>query len=209
VSAPDQTDVAIVLAAGARAEVDAWAQASVLPVTVVPLDRWTAVVGRGRSQAGAPYDDGALVLAARALGTRAGPGLGFFVLDGRAVITVHPAGRRRALRWVVWAPDAGLLRPPGIDLAGPGELVEVAGCAPSVREELIELLHETRVRPHRMLQAVMATLELPGTRLVEEPEHADGLPQVVHHAPDPRQVGWFDDAVKDTVRLRRELGALP
>lgn len=208
-SAPDQTDVAIVLASGTRLDVDTWVQASVVPVTVVPLDPWTAVVGRGRSQAGAPYDDGGLVLAARSLGAKAGPGLGFFVLDGRAVITVHDGGRRRAVRWVVWAPDVGLLRPPGLDLAGPGEIVAVAGCPPSARDELVELLHETRVRPHRMLQTVMATLELPGTRLVEEPAHADRLPHVVHHAPDPRQVGWFDDAVRDTVRLRRELGALP
>lgn len=207
-SAPDPTDVAIVLAAGARPEVDAWVGASVMPVTVVPLAPWTAVVGRGPSRTVAPYDDGRLVLAARALGPKAGPGLGFFVIDGRAVVTVHAPGRRRAVRWVVWAPEIGLLRPPGLDLAGPGEMVSVAGCQPTVRDELVELLHEVRVRPERMLQAIMATLELPGTRLVEHPELAAELPGAVEHQPDPRHVGWFDDAVKDSVRLRRELGAL-
>lgn len=207
-SATDPNAVAIVLAAGTRSDVDTWARASVLPVTVVPLGSWTAVVGRGPSQVEAPYDDGRVVLAARSLGAKAGPALGFFVIDGRAVLTLHPAGRRKAVRWVVWAPEVGLLRPPGLDLAGPGEIVSVAGRPPSVRDELVELLHEVRVRPERMLQAVMATLELPGARLVEDPARAEQLPGAVTYEPDPKQVGWFDDAVKDTVRLRRELGAL-
>lgn len=201
-------DAALVLAAGARPEVDQWVSASVVPVAVAPLDSWTAVVALGDSHAEAPYDDGPLVLAARALGPKAGPGLGFFVIDGRAVVTVHGTGRRRALSWVVWDPETGLLRPPGLPLAGPGEIVAVAGCPPAVRDELIELLHELRVRPARMLQAVMATLSLPGARLVEDPGHVDTLPGVERHTPDRKQVGWFDDAVRDSVRLRRELGAL-
>lgn len=200
---------AVVLSAGARAEVDRWVESSVVPVTVVPLEGWTAVVARGDSAVGAPYDDGVLVHAARALGPKAGPGLGFFVIDGRAVVTVHPAGRRRLVRWVVWDPEAGLLRPPGLDLAGPGELVTLAGSGPGTRDELVELLHELRVRPARMLQAVMATLGLPGTRLIEDPARADGMPGAVRHEPRAQEVGWFEDAVKDTVRLRRELGALP
>jgi hypothetical protein len=60
----------------------------------------------------------------------------------------------------------------------------------------------------QLLLAVMAALGLPGTRLLVEPGHADGLPGAVRHEPDTRQVGWFEDAVRDTVRLRRELGAL-
>lgn len=208
-SAPQRRpDAALVLAAGARPEVDQWVDASVVPVAVVPLERWTAVVALGDSHAEAPYDDGTLVLAARALGPRAGPGLGFFAIDGRAVITVHGTGRRRALGWVVWDPETGLLRPPGLPLAGPGEIVTVAGAPPAVRDELVELLHELRVRPARMLQAVMATLSLPGARLIEDPGHVDTLPGTVRHTPDRKQVGWFDDAVRDSVRLRRELRAL-
>lgn len=195
----------LILCAGPRADVDAWVAGGVVPVTVVPLGGWVGVVGRGDSHASEPYDDGGLLLAARALSAKAGPGLGFFHLEGRAVLTVHPAGRRRAVRWVVWDPESGLLRPPGLDLAGPGEIVSIAGCDAGVRDELVELLHETRVRPARMLQAVMATLGLPGTRLVEDPAHVDALPGATPHTPDPKQVGWFDDAVRDTVRLRREL----
>lgn len=205
----DLPQAALVLAAGPRREVDAWVGAGVVPVTVVPLESWIGVVARGPSRVGEPYDDGPLMLAARALGPKAGPGLGFFEIDGRAVITVHPQGRRRGVRWVVWEPDVGLLRPPGLELAGPAEVVSLAGAAPPVRDELVELLHETRVRPARMLRAVMATLNLPGHRLVEQPDHVDTLPGATDHAPDERQVGWFEDAVRDSVRLRRELGGLP
>lgn len=208
-SATHPAQAAVVLAAGARPEVARWVAGSVVPVTLAPLEAWTAVVARGEARAGAPYDDGALLLAARALSVRAGPGLGFFVIDGRAVITVHPASRRRIVRWVVWDPEAGLLRPPGLDLAGPAEVVSTAGCSPPVRDELVDLLHELRVRPTRMLQAVMATLRLPGTRLVEDPAHAESMKGAVDHVPDDKQVEWFDDAVRDSVRLRRELGALP
>ena len=203
----------VLLAAGPRAEVDVWVAGTVVPVTVVPGDRWTTVLLRGPSAAEPPYDDGPLVLASRALAPKAGPGLGFFVIDDRAVLTVHPRGRRRATRWVVWEPESGLLRPPGLELAGPAEVVTVAGAGTGeagrrdVRDELVELLHETHVRPARMLQAVMATLGLPGARLLENPDAADAVEGATTHTPDRRQVGWFDDAVRDSVRLRHELGA--
>lgn len=197
------------LVAGLRPEVDAWVAGSVVPLTLAPLGTWTALVAGGPSQASPPYDDGALVLASRPLPAKAGPGLGFFEIEGRAVITVHSGGRSRSVRWVVWEPETGLLRPPGLELAGPTELVSVAGAAATVRDELVDLLHETRVLPGRMLQAVMATLGLPATRLVLEPARAQTLEGAVQHVPDPRQVEWFDSAVHDSVRLRRELGALP
>lgn len=205
----DRSQAALVLAAGPRREVTAWVAGGVVPVTVVRLDGWVGVVARGAAATGEPYDDGPLMLAARSLGPKAGPGLGFFEIDGRAVITVHAPGRRKGPRWVVWEPDVGLLRPPGLELAGPAEVVSLAGAAPEVRDELVDLLHETRVRPARMLMAVMATLGLPGTRLVEQPGHVDTLPGATDHQPDRRQVAWFEDAVRDSVRLRRELGGLP
>ncbi|WP_151526614.1 hypothetical protein [Serinicoccus kebangsaanensis] len=199
----------LVLAAGARAEVDAWVAGSVVPVTVVPLEGWIGVITRGQSQVDPPYEDGGLVSACRALSGKAAPGLGFFEVDGRALVTVHAPGRRRRVRWVVWDPERGLLRPPGLELAGPAEIVRIAGSPASSRDELVDLLHETRVRPTRMLQAVMATLGLPGTRLLEEPTRADDLPGAVRLVPDRRQVEWFEDAVRDSVKLRHELGVLP
>lgn len=202
------TPTGLLLLAGPRPEVDEWVARHVAPLVVAPMEGWTLVVAAGASRVGAPYDDAATVLAARPVSSKAGPALGFFEIDGRAVLTVHGTGRARAPRWVVWEQDLGLLRPPGLDLAGPAELVRTAGRPATTREELVDLLHEKQVRPVTMLQAVMATLELPGARALAEPELAPGLPGAVRHDPDPRQLGWFEDAVADSVRLRRELGVL-
>jgi hypothetical protein len=199
----------LVLLRGAQEEVDAWAARTVVPLVVAPAPPWTVAVVAGEARVGAPYDDPALLLAGRPVPTRAGPALGFFEVDGRAVITVQGAGRRRGPRWVVWEPDIGLLRPPGLELAGPAELVRVAGAADTVRDELVDLLHETRTRPLRMLQAVMATLSLPAARLIAEPERVEAIDGAVRHDPDGREVDRFEDGVADSVRLRRELGALP
>ena len=199
---------ALLLLAGPRDRVRDWVSRSVVPLVMAPADRWTVTVAVGGPRTGPPYDDGALLLAGRPVPPRAGPALGFFEVGGRAVITVHAGGRRRGPGWVVWEPGVGLVRPPGLDLAGPGEIVRIAGCAPRTREELVDLLHETRPRPVTMLQAVMATLALPGPRLLQDPARSAELPGAVRHDPSLRQVSWFEDAVADSVRLRRELGVL-
>ncbi|GGK61222.1 hypothetical protein [Ornithinimicrobium pekingense] len=205
---PGDTPTGLLLLGGSRREVDAWVAKHVAPLVVAPVKGWTLVAAVGSSSVGAPYDDAATVLAARPVPVKAGPALGFFEIDGRAVLTLHGTGRRRNPTWVVWEPDHGLLRPPGLELAGPAELVRTAGRPSSTRDELVDLLHETQARPVMMLQAVMATLELPGTRLLTDPLLARELPEAVLHEPDARQVGWFEDSVADSVRLRRELGVL-
>lgn len=207
-SAPQRDPTGVLLLGGDRGEVDGWVAHHVAPLVVAPVERWTLVVAAGPSRVGAPYDDAATVLAARPVPAKAGPALGFFEIDGRAVVTVHAGGRRKAPSWVVWEPDLGLLRPPGLDLAGPAEVVRAAGRPSAVRDELVDLLHETSARPVTMLQAVMATLELPGTRYLTDPAPAAELPGARRHEPDAREVGWFEDAVADSVRLRRELGVL-
>lgn len=199
--------VGMLLTRGTRTDLDSWVARSVVPVVVATLESWTAVVARGASRVGAPYDDGATVLAARALAARAGPGLGFFEIGGRAVVTVHAPGSRR-VRWVVWEPEHGLVTPPGLEMAGPVEMLGVAQAPPELRDELVDLLHETRSRPVTMLQAIMSTLGLPGARILARPGSAASLPEAVEHVPDERQVSWFQDAVTDSVRLRRELGAI-
>lgn len=198
----------LMLLRGGRSEVEAWVARTVAPVLVVPAGRWTAVVAAGSSQVGTPYDDAATVLAARPVPAKAGPGLGFFLVDDRVVVTVHTPGRRRGPGWVVWEPDLGLLRPPGLQLAGPAEVVRVAGAGPRVRDELVDLLHETRARPVLMLQAVVATLDLPMGSILADPGKAADLAGATLHEPRPREVAWFEDAVADSVRLRRELGIL-
>lgn len=204
----EQVARGLVLLRGRPADVVGWVTRSVVPLLQVPTEAWTGALVVGSSQVGAPYDDAATLLAARPVPARAGPALGFFEIDGRAVVTVHGPGRRRGPGWVVWEPDLGLLRPPGLELAGPAELVRVAGVQPPVRDELVDLLHEKRARPVMMLQAVLATLGLPLAGALGDPVGAGDLPGATRHEPRSREVGWFEDAVADSVRLRRELGAL-
>ncbi|HSP60344.1 MAG TPA: hypothetical protein VLO09_04725 [Ornithinimicrobium sp.] len=199
---------ALLLMRGPRERVSDWVGRSVVPLVVAPAGRWTLAVAVGGPRTGPPYDDGALLLAGRPVPGRTAPALGFFEIDGRAVVTVHAPGRRRGPGWVVWEPEVGLIRPPGLDLAGPGEIVRLAGCPSQTREELVDLLHETRPRPVTMLQAVMATLGLPGPRFLQDPARAADLPGAVRHDPSGKEVSWFEDAVADSVRLRRELGLL-
>ncbi|OLT22025.1 hypothetical protein BJF81_13725 [Ornithinimicrobium sp. CNJ-824] len=199
---------ALLLLRGPRERVAGWVSRSVVPLVVAPVGRWTVAVAAAGPPTGPPYDDGALLLVGRPVPARTGPALGFSETGGRAVITVHAAGRRRGPGWVVWEPGVGLVRPPGLDLAGPGEIVRLAGCPARTREELVDLLHETGPRPMTMLQAVMATLGLPGPRLLQDPVRAAELPGATRHDPSARQVSWFEDAVADSVRLRRELGVL-
>lgn len=198
-----------VLLRGAVPAVEAWVVSSVVPLIVAPARPWTVVLGAGPTAVGSPYDDALMLLAARRVPDKAGPALGFFEVDGRALITAHAPGRRDRPSWVVWEPEIGLLRPPGLPLAGPAELASLAGAPAEVRDELVELLHETRTTPRTMLQAVMATLGLPAARVLADPRTAVDLPGAVHRPASARQVAYFDDAVADSVRLRRELGALP
>ncbi|MGO0577497.1 hypothetical protein [Ornithinimicrobium panacihumi] len=199
----------LLLVGGPRGEVDSWVRRGVVPAVVAHVPGWTLVVASGDSELGPPYDDPTLLLAGRPVPEKVAPALGFFDIDGRAVITVHGPGRRRATGWVVWEPEVGLLRPPGLPLAGPAEITSVAGAPPEARDELVDLLHETRARVRPMLQAVMATLHLPAARIITEPRTAIHLPGAVRHDPNPKEIALFDDAVADSVRLRRELGALP
>ena len=71
--------------------VAAWAQRGLVPVHILPLDGWTAVLPAGPSRATPPYDDTLKALAGRPVASRLRCALGFFAVDGNAVITVQPS----------------------------------------------------------------------------------------------------------------------
>lgn len=194
----------LLLLRGAVPDVAAWARKGVVPVTVAALEGWTVVLGNGPSRAQPPYDDALTMLAARRVPARMRPALGFFVIDGRAVVTAQSGPRhRRGPRWVVWDPEHGVLRPPGLPVAPPAQLVQAAGGGS--RSELVEILRERHLDPARLLAAVTVTLGLPGGRLLVRPEEVADLEGAVEKEPDPVQVRYFDDTVRDAVELRREL----
>lgn len=191
----------MLLLRGAPHDVRAWAAKGVVPVAVGRYPGWTVLVPRGVSPAAPPYDDALPLLAARRVRGRLGPGLGFWEIDGRAVLTVHHG--RGGPRWVVWETGVGVVRPPGLPVAGPDLLLRIAG--DGSRSELVEILAEDQLPPRRLLAAVAALLGLPGARVLVRPEEVEGADDLRDVTPPPRQVEWFDDAVRDAVLLRREL----
>src|ERR1035437_11176010 len=66
--------------------VASWAERGLMPVHVVPLDGWTAVLAAGPSQAMPPYDDTLKTLAGRPVPSRLRSARGLFAVDGNAVI---------------------------------------------------------------------------------------------------------------------------
>lgn len=194
----------LLLLRGAPPQVSDWARRGVVPVTVAPLEGWTAVLPNGASRAGAPYDDALTLLAARRVPAKLGPALGFFAIRGRGVITVQSGALRRGVRWVLWDPDRGVLRPPDLACAPPPMLLRVAGGGD--RRELIEILGERHLAPHRLLAAVTAVLGLPGGRLLIDRAEVDRIDGAIDREPLDREVGYFEDAVRDSVQLRSELG---
>lgn len=185
-------------------DVDAWAAKSVVPVTVHRIGLHTVLVPRGRSAVGAPYDDAAMMCAARPAPTKLAPAIGFWVIDDRAVITVQSAHWRRRIRWVIWEPEVGMVRPPGVDIASPQQVLAAAGGGR--RDELVDMLLERHHPPQRMLAAVANVLGLPGAEVLLDPEHAQSWEGTHDHEPVEREVHFFEDAVKDAVALRHELG---
>lgn len=185
-------------------EVAAWAAKGVVPVIVAPLSSRTILVPQDRPAVGPPYDDAATLCAARLVPWRAAPALGCWVIDDRAVITVQSRHRRSKVRWVVWDRERGVLRPPGIERASPHQVVAAAGGGS--RRELMSMLAEQHHAPVRLLQAVLALLGLPGAELLAEPIAARDLPGARLLEPEQREVSYFEDAVRDAVLLRHELG---
>lgn len=185
-------------------DVDLWAAKSVVPVLVHRLGRHTVLVPRGRSAVGAPYDDAAMMCAARPAPVKLSPAIGFWVIDDRAVITVQSKQWRRQVRWVIWDPHVGILRPPGVDIASPQQVLSAA--RGGNRDELIDLLAERHHPPQRLLSEIVNLLGLPGADVLLNSALLGSWEGAHAHEPDDREVDFFEDAVKDAVALRRELG---
>lgn len=199
----DTGQAGLLLLRGAPPEVSDWVRRGVVPVTVAPLPGWTAVLPNGPSRAEPPYDDALTLLAARHVPPKVAPAIGFFAIGGRAVITVQTRSVRRHVRWVVWDPARGVLRPPDLAVAPPQLLLRAAGGGD--RRELVEILAERHLAPHKLLAAVTAVLGLPGGRLLIDRAEVEDIAGAIDREPLEREVGYFEDAVKDSVRLRREL----
>ena len=165
---------------------------------VVPLERWTALLPAGPSLAASPYDEGLPVLAARPVSARLRAALGFFVIRGRAVVTVQPGGWRSMTRWAVWEAVSGVARAPGLPLARPGDLVRAAGLEdPGCPDRVRDVLLRPAPDPLVLLVALMQALELPGTTLLQGAIPAAAQEGWTRVEPDGHTVARFDASVRD------------
>ncbi len=181
--------------------VSGWVRRGLVACDVVPLGEWTALLPVERaSRASAPYDDAIAVLAARPLPLRLRPALGLFVVDHRAVVSLQPQGLRPAHRWLVWEPETGRVRTPGLEAARPPDLAAAARhrtAAPVVHQVLENVAGDAP----RLLRRLLDALALPGADLLTQFEQPRG--QVV--APTARSVARFESRMAEQAQHRAEL----
>jgi len=192
-----------------RGEPDAvatWARRGLVPVHIVPLDGWTAVLPAGPSRAMPPYDDTLKALAGRPVASRLRSAIGLFAVDGNAVVTVHPTGWRAIQRWFVWSPGQGVLRPWHLPLGRPADLLTAAGIRDAaVRRDVRDILVGAGGDAGVLLGDLMALLSLPGSELLDggqDPATAQGSTLV---EPDDQQIARFERIVSDQALHRAEL----
>lgn len=159
-------DTGVLYLQGDRPRVEAWVKRGGAPCYVVPLAGWTAVVPAGAAVAPPPYDRGPGLLLARVVPSGLRSAIGFFQIDGRVVVTVHPTGWRAVTRWMVWESGRGVARVPSLPAASPADLVRAAGVAESVHGEVRDVLAERSSAVSDVLADLVSVLAFPGERLV-------------------------------------------
>lgn len=196
----------MLLLRGRPEPVASWARRGLVPVRVIPLDGWTAVLPAGPSRAMPPYDDTLETLAARPVASRLCSAIGLFAVDGKAVITVHPAGWRAIQRWFVWSPGDGLVRPRHLALGRPGDLVAAAGTHDEgARRRVREVLVDGAGDAHSVLCNLLAVLSLPGADFLDGGrDPATSLDSTLVE-PGEQHVAKFQKIVNDQARHRAEL----
>ena len=196
----------MLLLRGKQDAVATWASRGLVPVHVVPLEGWTAVLPAGPSRAMPPYDDTIKALAGRPVASRLRSAIGLFAVDGNAVVTVHPYGWRAIQRWFVWSPGHGVVRPRHLAAGRPADLIAAAGTRDgAARRGVLNLLVDGGGDADGVLGDLMALLSLPGSDLLDggqDPAASQGSRLV---EPGERHVARFERIIDDQTRHRTEL----
>jgi len=193
-----------------RGEPDAvanWARRGLVPVHIVPLDGWTAVLPAGPSRAMPPYDDTLEALAGRPVASRLRSAIGLFAVEGNAVVTVQLSGWRTIQRWFVWSPGQGVVRPRRLAAGRPADLTAAAGAREgAARRGVLDLLVDGSGDAQGVLRQLLALLSLPGSDLLDgarDPAASRGSLLV---EPSERHVARFEKVVHDQALHGAELG---
>jgi hypothetical protein len=186
--------------------VASWAQRGLMPVHIVPLEGWTAVLPAGPSHAIAPYDDPLKTLAGRPVPSRLRSAIGLFAVDGNAVISTHPCGWRAKQRWFVWSPGEGVVQPRQLVAGRPADLIAAAGTHEKGARSLVrDILVDGGGDAPGLLGDLLDLLALPGVDLlagVQDPAMVPGCSLV---EPREQHVARFEKIVSDEARHRAEL----
>ncbi|TWE12446.1 hypothetical protein [Rudaeicoccus suwonensis] len=197
----------VVLVHGDARTTTSWVRQGLVPSYVVPLAGWTAVVPGGDAQAVAPYDATLTVMANRPVPGRLRNALGFFEIDKRAVVVVHPRGWRALPRWLVWMPGRGVTKVPSLPVARPGDLTTAAGVVPGAAGQVREILADRGAAALDVLSDLMAALALPGGellfgRLAQQAQDATLV------EPDRKAVRRFARVTSEDNEIRTEMEQL-
>lgn len=196
----------MLLLQGEPDSVATWARRGLMPVHVVPLDGWTAVLPAGPSHAMPPYDDTLKTLAGRPVASRLRSAIGLFAVDGNAVISTHTAGWRATQKWFVWSPGEGVLSPERLRAGRPADLVGAAGTRDraarrGVRDRLVDGGGDVR----GFFSEVLALLALPGFDLLVGEQDPAADPDSTMVEPGEQHVARFEKIINDEARHRAEL----
>lgn len=196
----------MLLLQGEPDSVATWARRGLMPVHVVPLDGWTAVLPAGPSHAMPPYDDTLKTLAGRPVASRLRSAIGLFAVDGNAVISTHTSGWRAAQKWFVWSPGEGVLRPERLRAGRPADLVGAAGTRDraarrGVRDRLVDGGGDVQ----GFFGEVLALLALPGFELLVGAQDPAADPDSTMVEPGEQHVARFEKIINDEARHRAEL----
>jgi len=196
----------MLLLQGGPDPVASWAQRGLMPVHVVPLEGWTAVLPAGPSQASPPYDDTLKTLAGRPVPSRLRSAIGVFVVDGKAMISAHPCGWRAVQRWFVWSPGEGVVQPRQLVAGRPADLVAAAGTRDrTARRRVRDMLVDAGGDAPGLLRELLAALDLPGSDLIDGRQDPAAVPGATKVEPGEQHVARFERIISDEARLKAEL----
>lgn len=183
---------------------DGWVRRGVVPSYVVPLPGWTAVVPAAGTRLAAPYDDALTVMANRPVPTRLRTALGFFVIDGHAIISAQTRGWRSAPRMLSWTDGFGADEVPGFPTLKLGHLAECAGLhqqdVPAVRRVLAAREGDAL----SVLEELMRALALPGSHMLRGTGVKSDLEAVLVE-PGKSAVDHFQKVAGDEAEMNAEL----
>lgn len=173
--------------------VTAWAARGLVPVRLEPVGAWTAVTpADGLARSAPPYEDAVAALAARPLGPRMRPSIGFFVTGDVAVLTARDRGWRALQRWLLWSSRTGVSGSADLPVLTADDLADVVG----LRGPLDGLSTALGARPTAALDwlvGVHVALGLPGSSLLRV--GASSRSTLVE--PSRRSVAQFDHLAAD------------